>query len=220
MRTPLSRIIANNEYAATLLAGILKTCSMGGDQVVAVAVRSALDALAEASTGATQISELLKRSEDLAEMLDPGDRAARSHVTEFRSDVRQLKPVTERPGRLLVIDDDAAVGRSIQRLLRDRYEIQTENNPRTAVYRLLLGEEFDAVLCDITMPGMSGIEVFKAIAASRRELAARFVFMSGGAREADIAEFFNRSTHVLLEKPFTIPALTKVIDEVIRLTKG
>jgi CheY-like chemotaxis protein len=220
IKTPLATLVANTEYASTLLAGVLKTCSSEADGVVAVAVRSALDALAEAGTKASEISELLEGATDVAHALDGDDRAPRTQLTRYRSDVRELKRPPERYPRLLVIDDDATLGRCIQRSLRERYEVHTETNPRTAVYRLLLGEDFDAVLCDIAMPGMSGIEVFKAIAASRRELAARFVFMSGGAREVDIAEFFNHSSHVLLEKPFAMPALTKLIDDVVRLTKG
>lgn len=221
---PLSEILANTEFACSVLAGALEATSSGGDGATTErATKTALSALREASGCAREISALLNRLRDVPEHHHPSDGhdGHDGHDGIQRSSfLRELSPAhaAQRP-RVLVIDDDVRVGTAIQRSLQDRYEVLLETSPHTAVYRLLLGEECDVILCDVMMPGMTGIEVFKAIGASRRELVPRFVFMSGGARLPESAEFFNRSTHVLVQKPFTTPELMQAIEGVIRLTK-
>src|SRR4051812_29214836 len=63
-------------------------------------------------------------------------------------------------GRVLVIDDEAAVGRTIQRLLGERHEVVVLTSGVQALELLERGESFDAILCDMSMPGMTGIDVY------------------------------------------------------------
>ena len=82
--------------------------------------------------------------------------------------------------RILVIDDDAAVARMIAHILRAAHDVVTEASPRSALARLAADSRFDLILCDITMPELSGIQVYEAISALDSELASRVVFMTGG----------------------------------------
>jgi len=65
--------------------------------------------------------------------------------------------------RVLVIDDDAVVGRSFDRVLSDKgYEVTTAYSGEEAL-ATMNESEFDLVFTDIKMPGMDGLEVTERI---------------------------------------------------------
>lgn len=128
---------------------------------------------------------------------------------------------SERPGggaafpRVLVIDDEAVIGQAVARLLRGRYEVAPVTTAREALDRLANGERFDAVICDVMMPDLSGVEVHRRIAIARPELAARIVFVSGGTFSDSAAEFFASVPNARLEKPFDRAALLRTLADVL-----
>jgi CheY-like chemotaxis protein len=88
--------------------------------------------------------------------------------------------VSDAPGgrarRLLVVDDDLGVQRSIGRQLKGasdpeagRLELSFETDPEKAL-ALLAEEDWDLVLCDIKMKPLSGLEVLARIRAGRPSL--------------------------------------------------
>ena len=67
--------------------------------------------------------------------------------------------------QVLVIDDDAVVGRSFDRVLSGKgYEVSTALNGADAL-QTINDKEFDVVFTDIKMPGMDGLEVAERIKA-------------------------------------------------------
>ncbi|MBT8071139.1 MAG: response regulator [Gammaproteobacteria bacterium] len=67
--------------------------------------------------------------------------------------------------QVLVIDDDAVVGRSFDRVLSDKgYEVSTVNSGEEAMDSINEAN-FDVVFTDIKMPGMDGLEVTERIKA-------------------------------------------------------
>jgi len=67
--------------------------------------------------------------------------------------------------QVLVIDDDAVVGRSFDRVLSDKgYEVSTALNGEQAL-ETMENKNFDVVFTDIKMPGMDGLEVTERIKA-------------------------------------------------------
>ncbi len=65
--------------------------------------------------------------------------------------------------KLLVVDNDAVVGRSFDRVLSEKgYEVVTAVNGDDALKRFD-EDDYDAVITDIKMPGMDGIEVAERI---------------------------------------------------------
>lgn len=105
--------------------------------------------------------------------------------------------------RVLVIDDDPGVSRCIQRMLR-RHDVRVASSASEALPSLLEGPLPDLVLCDLMMPGFSGMELFAQLQRVRLEALERFVFMSGGGfgREAD-AFLVAHPELPLIEKPFS-----------------
>lgn len=67
--------------------------------------------------------------------------------------------------QVLVIDDDAVVGRSFDRVLSEKgYQVSTALNGEQAL-QTMENNEFDVVFTDIKMPGMDGLEVTERIKA-------------------------------------------------------
>ncbi len=72
----------------------------------------------------------------------------------------------ERPdaaGRVLLVDDDAALLESLARLLRPEMEIRTAASGRGALDALAAEGPFDVVVSDLKMPGMDGIELLSRV---------------------------------------------------------
>ena len=75
-------------------------------------------------------------------------------------------------------------------------------------------QDVDVVLCDLMMPGLSGMAVYEQVAASAPALAARFVFMTGGAFTPGAEAFLEQVPCPVLYKPTPLDALEAVIQEV------
>ena len=78
--------------------------------------------------------------------------------------------------RILVIDDDACVGKAIQAILdRRRYETVLASRACAGI-DMLHQSRFDVVLLDVFMPGLSGLNAIEYI---RREWTVPIIAMSG-----------------------------------------
>ncbi len=82
--------------------------------------------------------------------------------------------------RLLVVDDDVLVARTLARQLSGHH-VEVVLSGQAALDRLSAsGRSFDLVLCDLMMPDMTGMDVYETVEQRYPELAERFVFVSGG----------------------------------------
>jgi len=69
--------------------------------------------------------------------------------------------------KVLVVDDDAVVGKSFNRVLSNKgYIVTTAQNAHEAL-KQIREQEFDVVFTDIKMPGMDGVELAERVKASR-----------------------------------------------------
>jgi CheY-like chemotaxis protein len=121
-------------------------------------------------------------------------------------------------GRVLVIDDEPAVGRTIRRLLGEAYDVTELSSGRAAIDLLAGGDEFDVIFCDLSMPVVSGMEVFRTVVAARTDLAHRFIFISGGNHTARASEFLDSIPNVRLDKPFDIETIRALVR--MRVAEG
>ncbi|HET6585166.1 MAG TPA: response regulator [Nannocystaceae bacterium] len=118
-------------------------------------------------------------------------------------------------GRILAIDDDVMVSGALQRLFGGAHEVSAANSAREALERFAAGERFDLILCDILMPEYTGIELFDRLSDELPEQAARMVFMTGGAFTPEARAFIERVPERVIEKPFDLPTLRALVDEML-----
>jgi len=75
------------------------------------------------------------------------------------------------------------------------------------------GERFEAILLDVMMPEITGMEVYERLKLLVPEQAARVIFVTGGAFTASAREFLDRVPNPRVEKPIDTNDLLALIDE-------
>jgi CheY-like chemotaxis protein len=118
--------------------------------------------------------------------------------------------------RLLIVDDDAAIGRAISRIVRADHDVTVLTSGREAIERIAAGERYHAILCDLMMPDVTGMEVYERIAAIDPASARRMIFLSGGAFTRRAEEFFLRIENRRVDKPFDRATLLAALATVLR----
>jgi two-component system cell cycle sensor histidine kinase/response regulator CckA len=126
-------------------------------------------------------------------------------------------PVTPR-GRVLVVDDEAAVGRTLSLVLEPDYDVTVVMSGEDGLAELRAakqGSGFDAILCDLVMPGMNGQELFHAAQKELPGVESRFIFMSGGYSTLGSDDFPRRISNPLFEKPFDLDLVRRTLHELV-----
>lgn len=142
-------------------------------------------------------------------------------VERLEREVERERTAAHTGLRVLVVDDQALMRRSLVRLL-DGCEVVSAASPSEAVAVLQSGTEFDAIVCDVMMPEMSGPELYARCHARWPEIARRFVFASADPIAARLmildaaASVGAESPPVLLKKPTTRVALLAAVSAVAR----
>ncbi|MFL5345804.1 MAG: ATP-binding protein [Hyalangium sp.] len=114
--------------------------------------------------------------------------------------------------RVLLIDDEAPVGTAVRRLLREHHEVEVVQDARVALQRIASGERYDAIVCDVMMPEMNGVQFFQELERSVPELARRTGLMTGGVFNTQASQFIEARAIELLMKPFERESLRKFVD--------
>ncbi len=87
---------------------------------------------------------------------------------------------------ILVVDDEPDIRNALRRLLVARgFEVVEAGNAAEGA-ALASGGGIDAILCDIMMPGGSGLEFYDALVGPQPELAQRLVFLTAAAKEPEV----------------------------------
>ena len=119
--------------------------------------------------------------------------------------------VSSRLHRVLVVEDEEAVAEGLRLLLEQEYEVDLASSGQRALDMMLSGPPFDAVLCDLMMPGMSGIELFEAVKAAAPGMEERLVFMTGGAFTPEAEAFLDEISNARAEKPFDFASVNRLL---------
>jgi FixJ family two-component response regulator len=123
------------------------------------------------------------------------------------------------PGRVIaVVDDDASVRRSLSRLLRAAgYQVETFAGHADFLARPSPALPACLVL-DVTMPGVSGLELYEALAASGRAPPVVFITGHGDSHKVDLA--MKAGPVELLSKPFEEEALLGAVERAIGTSRA
>ena len=74
---------------------------------------------------------------------------------------------------------------------------------------------FDAIICDLMMPDLTGMDVHELIQQEHPGLERRVIFMTGGVFTERAAKFLERVPNPRLDKPFDPAMVKKLVDAVI-----
>jgi CheY-like chemotaxis protein len=131
------------------------------------------------------------------------------------------EPVEQRRARritatrtALVVDDERTVRQSLQRLLVSRRFAVDLAKDGEAASALLNARQYDVVLCDVRMPKMGGIALYRFIHTFHPDNLKGFGFISGDILNADVQQFVEHSRIPLLSKPFTAEQLDSFLESI------
>jgi signal transduction histidine kinase len=112
---------------------------------------------------------------------------------------------------VLVVDDEPVIARLIQKALV-KHDVTTAHDGREAV--ALMGQHaYDVILCDLIMPEMTGMDVYRAALQRVTPVNERIVFMTGGAFTQRARDFLQSVPNLRIEKPFDLNHLERTIYE-------
>lgn len=121
-------------------------------------------------------------------------------------------------GRVLVVDDEPAMRRTLHDLLRlEGYEVHTAPNGEEAL-RILEEEAFDLLILDLRMPGLSGTEVLRRLSDLGKDIGV-IVLTGHGSMESAIEALRRRAYDYLLKPVSPEELLDSVARGVARVRK-
>ncbi|MFL5346572.1 MAG: MASE1 domain-containing protein [Hyalangium sp.] len=118
----------------------------------------------------------------------------------------------KRRGRILIVDDEPRLAQSLRMLLEPAHDVVTATSGQEALALVSSGQRFDVVVCDLQMPGTTGMDIYARLHEQSPELARRLVFMSGGAYTPAASHFLRSVPNQVLEKPVRPELLLATID--------
>jgi len=118
--------------------------------------------------------------------------------------------------RILIVDDDATLRELLATVLSqpDR-AVDTAGDGFEALARLN-EYHYDVILSDLRMPGLDGPALYEALRAIRHTTNPRVVFMTGNVGGGDYAAFLRGTTEPMLEKPFSLDVVRRVVSVLLR----
>jgi CheY-like chemotaxis protein len=202
LKNPLAVVIANLQLLTELVASVRVEAAREGEmrpdapEWLTTRMGEADNCLSDAHAAAERIREIV---------------APRKPLRQGASD--RPPPLKEAPraARILIVDDEVSLGRAMQRIFRD-YDTVANTSAQGALDRIVIGERFDLILCDVGMPGMSGCELYDEIRRIAPEQAARMVFVTGGSDECS-ERALAASGRPVLTKPFASKELRSFVEK-------
>jgi signal transduction histidine kinase/ActR/RegA family two-component response regulator len=123
----------------------------------------------------------------------------------------ELSPIYPRR-QVLAIDDEALLLKAYRRMLGGHHDLTFALSAAEALQLLERQRGFEVILCDLQMPDMSGVEFYELLSARSPALAARVIFVTGGAFSTEARRFLEGTPVPRVQKPFRLPEILSAID--------
>jgi len=111
-------------------------------------------------------------------------------------------PPVRHGGKVLVVDDEAAICRALQRTLAHHHDVVAMTSAKEALSQIADGRRFDVILTDLMMPDITGMEMYEHLCRIAPDQAERMIFLTGGAFTLRAREFLDAVPNQRIEKPF------------------
>jgi CheY-like chemotaxis protein len=102
--------------------------------------------------------------------------------------------------------------RIFERTLGDRVYLLAVSRASEALARIASGNRYDAIVCDVHMAGMTGVEFMRELCRLDAGQASRVLFISGGVLDKATLDFLRSLPNRLIAKPFTIAELRAAVS--------
>ncbi len=113
---------------------------------------------------------------------------------------------------ILIVDDDAVIRGMLYELFSEKYECHTASTAEEA-FQYLEVETYDAILTDIAMPGLTGIELLKRVQLCDSDTPV--LLISGKGDEQDLQQLIDLGAFAYVSKPFKLVEIEEVVEEAV-----
>ena len=119
----------------------------------------------------------------------------------------------DRP-RILFVDDNPSFLQTMRWVVQDRFDVATATGADDALNLIRAGRRFEAIVCDLWMPGLSGQALYEELLRFDESQADRVIFTSGGGLPSKLREFAD--ARLTLWKPFSADELFEALAAVMK----
>jgi two-component system chemotaxis response regulator CheY len=117
--------------------------------------------------------------------------------------------------KILIVDDFSTMRRIIKNLLRDLgFNNTQEADDGNSALPMLQAGNFDFLVTDWNMPGMTGIDLLKAVRADAKLASLPVLMVTAEAKKDQIIEAAQAGVNGYIVKPFTAVTLKEKIDKI------
>jgi len=154
----------------------------------------------------TTMGEMLKAVRNaLGELTQPNPAAEKKALE------RTAQAFEPDPESILLLEDDAAFGESLQLFLESHSFTVTRVPDGVEGLRRIAATDYDIILCDMVMPNLSGDQFYLAVERTKPHLCKRFVYMTERQADPQTEDFIRRVQGLALRKPFPLADLLTAI---------
>jgi len=123
-------------------------------------------------------------------------------------------------GLILVVADEPLIAQQLvaETLVAEGYEVETASNGREALEKIPL-RSFDLILCDLRMPGLDGVGLYRALEKGHPDLLRRIAFVTGTTEPPDYSRFLEETAVPVLHKPFNLGDLERFVQQLLYWTR-
>ncbi|HYR86555.1 MAG TPA: ATP-binding protein [Terriglobia bacterium] len=140
-------------------------------------------------------------------------------------EVEEVRPIRASEGhslrgkQILVVDDEIHITELIFDVLaRQGARIDLANSGMEALEQIKK-KNYDVIICDQRMPGLSGQRLYRLVESLNPELQSRFLFVTGDVVNDQTKRFFTQAGVQYIRKPFRIQELVEAIESVLNRTQ-
>ncbi|MGH9139503.1 MAG: response regulator [Vicinamibacterales bacterium] len=125
-----------------------------------------------------------------------------------------MTPSTNRPHRVLIVDDEEPILKLVDRVLRKAgYQTLLAHSAAEALELAQNNESFDLLLTDLMMPGMSGDELARQLFQQRPFL--KVIYLTGFSDRLFESRSSLWSNEAFVDKPVSVAALREAVSQML-----
>ncbi|HEX3475326.1 MAG TPA: ATP-binding protein [Kofleriaceae bacterium] len=126
-----------------------------------------------------------------------------------------IAEVAPRRRRVLIVDDEPRVAQALERLLHTDYDLTLVSCGASAIEHVTAGIRYDAIITDVMMPNMTGVELFDRLEILAPDQASRVIFMTGGVFTPQTQARLEVAGNPQLQKPVSAQELRACIAKLL-----
>ena len=139
----------------------------------------------------------------------------------FADDAEEEIVETTESWKILIVDDFSTMRRIIKNLLRDLgFTNTSEADDGQTALPMLQNGNFDFLVTDWNMPGMTGIDLLKAVRADDKLKGMLVLMVTAEAKRDQIVEAAQAGVNGYVVKPFTAAVLKEKIEKIFERVNG